>query len=462
MKMTLARSAVAAIAVSCSNLSVAEGQTLEETLAAAYQNNPTLLAERARLRATDEGVPQALSGWRPVVTISGDAGWERDEGKTTANQSRRTEYLTPYGGTLSVDQNIYRGGRTVAATKRAEADVRAGRAQLSATEQQILFDAVTAHADVVRDRAVVALNKNNVRVLERQLEATQDRLRIGELTRTDLAQAESRLSRARADLTRAEGDLVSSRAVYANVVGRPAERLGAAAPATDIPAEQDEAISLAREKNFEVMRATFLVRSTEHTVREVIGELLPTVSVTASLSSRREDISRSSESDSASVLARVTIPLYQSGAVSSRVREAKQVLAQRRDERAQAIRDAVQDATRAWEALETARANIRSFTDEQRATQVALEGTEQEARAGTRTVLDVLDAEQEVLDASVNLERAQRDAVVASYQLRVAVGRLTAESLDLPVARYDPTRNYQRVRGKWFGLGVEGERRRNR
>ena len=457
MRLTLGIAAVATIAVWTLGPAGALGQTLEETLAAAYRNNPTLLAERARLRATDEGVPQALSGWRPVVSISGDAGWERDRGKAGANQSRRTEYLTPHGGTLSVDQNVYRGGRTVAATRRAEAEVRAGRAQLSATEQRVLFDAVTAHADVVRDAAVVDLNRNNVRVLERQLEATQDRLRIGEVTRTDLAQAESRLSRARADLTRAEGDLVSSRAVYVNVVGQSAERLTAAAPAVDIPGTEEEAVTAARSKNFDVVRADFLVKAGEHTVREVIGELLPTVSLTAALSSRREDLNRDSESDSASIFARVSIPLYQSGAVSSRVREAKQVLAQRRDERRQAIRDAVQDATRAWEALQTARANIRSFTDERRATRIALEGTEQEARAGTRTVLDVLDAEQEVLDAGVNLTRAERDAVVASHQLRVALGRLTAEALDLPVQRYDATRNYKRVRGKWFGLGVGSE-----
>lgn len=429
--------------------------TLEDALIQAYRNNPSLLAERARLRATDEGVAQAISNWRPTVTVSGDVGKQRvdSESVTSSGVSNRT----PYGGSLQVSQNIYRGGRTTAATRRAEKLVQSDRARLSGAEQAVLLSAATAYVDVVRDQGVIALNINNEKVLSRQLEATRDRFRVGEVTRTDVAQAESRLARAKADRIRAEGDLVSSRAVYQNVTGAAPGKLEPAGPLGGLPGDEADAVALARTKAFAVIQADNTERAALDQVREVTGELLPLVTVTGSLSENHNNTSSDNQSETAAITARVSIPLYQSGSVSSRVRAAKQIVVQRRNERNQAVRDAVEAATRAWEALQTAQAQIVSFTAEARASGIALEGVEQEARVGSRTVLDVLDAEQELLNARVSLTRAKRDEVVATYQLRAAVGRLTAESLGLEVDYYDPGRHYDGVRNKWFGTRIDGE-----
>jgi TolC family type I secretion outer membrane protein len=456
MQSVAAACAVGAILASGAAQAPARADALQDALVQAYQNNPALLAERARLRATDETVAQALSNWRPTVSISGDAGYEY-RSRTLTGADKRSETTVPRGGTLSIDQNLYRGGRTTAETRQADNLVRSDRARLLGTEQTVLLNAVTAYVDVVRDQAVVELNINNERVLRRQLEATRDRFSVGEVTRTDVAQAESRLSRSTAERIRAEGDLVNSRAAYRNVVGTAPGKLAPAKPLRDLPANETETVSLARERNFAVIEADFVERAARDQVDQVTGELLPTVTLSGDMSRDFEGVNSDSETDTVSIIANVSVPLYQSGSVSSRVREAKQVVAQRRNERNRAVRDAREEGTRAWEDLETARAQIRSFTAEVRATTIALEGVQQEALVGSRTVLDVLDAEQELLDASVSLVRAERDEVVAAYQLRRAVGRLTAESLKLPVKKYDFTSNYRRVRNKWFGLGVDKE-----
>ena len=240
----LAVAVVVGMATITTPISGALAQTLNDILIQSYQNNPDLRASRARLRATDEGVPQALSGWRPTVSLQGDYGWDRTEQDTGARTSSGdAEYTQPRSGSLVIDQNIYRGGRTVAATRRAENTVKAERARLSASEQTVLLDAVTAYMDVVRDEAIIDLNKNNVKVLTRQLEATQDRFRVGEVTRTDVAQSESRVvaSGARTVAERLRGrriQLAVSRATYAEVVGS-ARRRRACTAAPPLPSLPD-------------------------------------------------------------------------------------------------------------------------------------------------------------------------------------------------------------------------------
>ena len=432
----------------------ARANSLQDALVQAYQNNPALLAERARLRATDEGVSQALSNWRPTVSITGDAGYQF-RSRTLSGGDKGSNTTLPRGAALSIDQNLYRGGRTSAATRQAENLVRSDRARLLRTEQSVMLSAVTAYVGVVRDTAVLNLNVNNERVLMRQLEATRDRFSVGEVTRTDVAQAESRMSRATAERIRAEGDLVNSRAAYQNVVGTAPGKLEPAKPLKDLPANEIETVKFALERSFAVVEADFVERAARDQVDEVTGELLPTVTLSGDMSRDFETVNSESETDTVSITATLSVPLYQSGSVSSRIRAAKQVVAQRRNERNRAVRDAREAGTRAWEDLKTAQAQIRSFTDQVRATEIALEGVQQEALVGSRTVLDVLDAEQELLDARVSLVRAERDEVVAAYQLRSAVGRLTAESLNLPVKEYDITKNYRRVRNKWFGLNID-------
>lgn len=431
----------------------AHAQTLEDALVKAYQGNPTLKSERARLRATDEGVPQALSGWRPTVQVSGSYGYARTNSSATGS-NKVGEVREPLTGSLTITQNLYRGGRTVAATDQAENNVKADRARLADAEQTVLLSVVTAYADVVRGQAEVELNASNERVLSRQLEATGDRFRVGEVTRTDVSQAESRLARALADRIASQGSLTDARAAYENAVGEAPTLLQPATPLTELPRSLAEAIELAKRNNFAVDRARSIERAAQNAVRSVTGELLPNLTLNGALESSRETANDRNESEEVSLIARVTMPLYASGSVTSRVREAKQVVSQRREEYNQAIRTAVEAATDAWQTLQTARAQIKAFAAAVKAANIALEGVREEANVGSRTVLDVLDAEQELLDARVGLVRAQRDELVATYQLRQAIGEATAEKLGLPVAIYNVEEHYRDVRGKWWGLGA--------
>lgn len=426
--------------------------SLRDALVQAYGNNPTILAERARLRATDEGVPQALSNWRPTITVTGDAAKERNDTriKTTENALNRN----PRGYAFTVTQNLYRGGRTVAATERAEDQVRSNRARLAGVEQSVLLSAATAYVNVVRNLEVVKLNINNEKVLQRQLEAAQDRFRVGEVTRTDVAQAESRVTGAKAQRISSEGDLAAARAVYKNIISETPDNLEPAQPLGDLPASVEDAVGLAQKGNYAVIQADFDERAARRQVREITGELLPLLTLTGNVQERYDTSGIDSDIRTSTITAKVSVPLYQSGSVSSRIRASKQTAAQRRNERNQAMRDAVEGATTAWEALITSRARIDSFKSQIEAGKIALEGVQQEALVGSRTVLDVLNAEQELLDARVSLVRAERDNIVATYQLREATGQLTAKSLALPVTYYDTEKHYNDVRGRWFGTRI--------
>ncbi len=437
------------------------GQAMDAALATAYRTNPQLLGERARLRATDEGVAQALSNWRPSISFSGDIGKARDWSRTTDTSTdkiinRNERIRTPATASATIRQPLYRGGRTVAETSRAENNVQRGRAQLQVIEQQVLLDAATAYTNLIRDAAVLDLNVNNEQVLNRQLSATRDRFQVGEVTRTDVAQAEARVARARADRIQAEGNLTSSRANYLRVVGEPPGRLQPARLPPNLPTSEAQATQLVAE-NPTLMSAIFNERAAQDTVDAVAGELLPTVNLQGSLVRAEETQTRGFDRDTASVSVVVAVPLYQQGQVEARVREAKQTAGQRRLEIDDARRRALEDTTRAWEALSTARARMQAIQSQIRAAQVALDGVTQESRVGSRTVLDVLDAEQELLNAKVNFVQSQRDEVVAAYQLASATGQLTAMKLALDVELYDPTVNYSETRGKWWGTSISGQ-----
>ncbi|MFC3677265.1 TolC family outer membrane protein [Ferrovibrio xuzhouensis] len=428
----------------------ASAQEFTDVLSAAYNNNPTLLAARAALRATDEGVPQALSGWRPTVSVNGSVGEQTTDYSlnTTSTQDGST---TPRSLSLTVSQPLYRGGRTEASTSSAEALVLAGRQDLAGTERSVLLDGVTAYMDVVQNQAVLDLNRNNEEVLRRQLDATRERFRVGEITRTDVAQAESRLSRATADRISAEGALVSSRAVLARVIGEMPGTLKEPPPLPPLPKSEEESLTIAYDENPTLLGAKFREASARFDVRAISGALLPTVSVNASATRSEESTTSHIDSDNAQIALALTVPLYESGSVYSQTRQRKQIYNQRRiqvEEQRRAVRQAV---VQAWETLTTARSNIQARSDQVDAARVALEGVQQEAEVGSRTTLDVLDQEQEYLDARVALVQAHRDEYVAGYSLLSSVGRLGARQLGLPVEYYDPINNYNRVRDKWFG-----------
>ena len=376
-------------------------QTLEEALSLAYQTNPALLAARAQLRQVDENAPQARAGWRPTVSASltggiTDVDTETD-GVTTTDDSS-----VPTTGALTVTQPLYRGGRTRAAVTQADLDIQAQRAALFATEQDTLLQGVTAYVNVIRDGSLQQLQINNVQRLEKQLEATQDRFRVGEVTRTDVAQAESRLARSQADRTAAEGDLITSRVVFERVIGAVPDQVVKPGVAAGLPVNRDEAVDIAVRENFNLARVKFQEQSSQRGVDLVFGELLPTLNLVAQANQSYNTSGRDNETTELTAELQLTIPLYQAGSVSSRVRASKEVANRARllvdDQR----RIVVETAASAYEAYQTTLAQIDSLRAEVQSSEIALEGVQQEATVGARTVLDVLDAEQELLDAQVS------------------------------------------------------------
>lgn len=433
----------------------AMAQSLEKALSDAYANNPTIAAQRARLRAVDESVPQALSGYRPTVSTEFSAS--RTGSETKAEGSRSGSGSTPKAGQVTMSQPLFNAS-VAPAVRRAEALVQAQRANLLSTEQQVLLAAATAYVDVVQNEAVLALTKNNEQVLGRQLQAAQDRFRVGEYTRTDVAQSESRLAGAVANRMAAEGTLQTSKATYARLVGSEPGKLKAPKPRFKLPANAQSAIALASGNNPAVLASSFSEQAAKFAVDQQYGKLMPSAALGGS-ASRTYDPGRSSGVDidwsqSATLTARVTVPLYQAGLPESLVREAKQTANQARIEIEEARRQAVEAAVAGWQSLETARANIDSYRAQVRAAEIALDGVRQEAQVGSRTVLDVLNQEQELLNGRVNLVRAQRNEMVAAFTLLAAVGQMTAQNLGLSVPAYDPHANYKQVRDKWIGTSI--------
>jgi outer membrane protein len=431
-------------------------ETLDEVLAAAYGTNPTLLARRAQLRATDEEVPQALSKWRPTVTFTEEVGRGRYEtnSNTGATAQGREQGRTSDDKTLTVTQYLYRGGKTVAGTRQAEADVLAGRADLQSKEQTILLTAATAFLDVVRDESVLKLNINNEQVLRRQLEAAQERFRVGEITRTDVSQAEARLSGAVAERAAAEGAVQNSRAKFITVIGRAPESPQAPQSLTQVPASFEEIKAVALAKNPTVIYSDWTAQAAKDGIDKARGDLLPEVTLNGELSRKLSTSTQGSELETAEATIKVKVPLYEAGEYYSKLRESKHTYGRRKIEADQARRDALESATKGWEDLQAARARISSIQAQIRASEMALAGVEEEAKVGSRTVLDVLDAEQELFLARVNLVRAQRDQQVSAFTLKSALGEMTASALALNVEVYDPTKNFDDVRYQWIGSGV--------
>jgi len=433
-------------------------ETIEDALAATYLYNPTLLAQRAQLRQNDESVSQAVAGWRPTVQIIGNGG-SAVEGKNTITgvSNGETEPLTPNLQDVQITQPVYLGGRIESQTLSAEALVKAGRAQLDSTEEQVMLQAATAFMDVLRDQAIVGLNKNNEQVLAKQLEAAQDRFRVGELTRTDVAQSEAALKGANAARVQAEGNLIQSRTNFLRVVGKLPEKLTQPTALPQLPANEADAMAIAFKSNPDLLTAVYTEDSAQHDIDTAFGALLPTLSLEGDLIRAEDQQTRELVTRTAQVLAKVTVPLYQSGAEYSQVRQKKDVDSQRKLQIA-VTRDQVRQAvTAAWASFDTATAQIGSFREQVRAAEIALDGFIQQAQVGTATTLDVLTAEQVRLQAETSLVTAQHDQYVAAYTVRQTIGDLTAKSLGLQVPLYDPTVHYNAVRNQLIGTTPSNE-----
>jgi outer membrane protein len=433
----------------------ASGQTLQEALARAYSNNPTLLAARAQLRATDEGVPQALSGWRPTVTITGSYGVidVRNTRTNTGFDTATNVQRSPANAAATITQPIFRGGRTAAQTRQAENAVLAQRARLLATEQQVLADAVSAYVSVIQNAELVRLNTNNEQVLRRQLQATNERFRVGEITRTDVAQAESRLAGAGTARVQAEGNLQVARAVFQRVIGEPPGRLATPQPLRTPVRSAAEAQQMASTSNPTVVAALFAAAAARDNIDVQMAALLPQVTASAQAFRQDNQLGRNTRQTGGQATLNLSVPIYQGGAEHSQVRQARQVAQQQLAAVDDARRTAAQQAAAAWENLRSARAAVESVRAQIRAAEIALDGVQREAIVGSRTTLDVLNAEQELLNARTSLVNAIATVITASYALAGTVGRLTAQDLGLPVEVYDMTAYYNAVRNRWAGVG---------
>jgi len=430
----------------------AQAVSLKEAMATAYLNNPALRAKRASLRAVDETINQAKSGWRPSLTATANYGRKRSDSNISFFTSRNT---TPRQWGLELKQPVFQSMQTVNSTSEARNRVEAARQQLVAEEQKILLDSVTAYMGVLRDIAVLNLTINNVNVLERQLQASKDRFRVGDVTRTDVAQSKARLSRAISERIRSEATLISSRAAYRKTVGNAPVNIKKPANLPAMPASEDAALAIAKRKNPQLLAALYIEKAAGYNVKRQYGSLGPSVDIIARINKSWERYSTNDVSVNKEILAQVTMPLYQSGAASSRIRQSRQVEEQRRLEAEATERDVVERVRNAWEGYREATARIVSTEDQVTANNIAYKGVKQEARVGSRTTLNVLNAEQELLNSRVSLVKAQRDQYVAAYSLLSAIGDLTARSLKLDVSRYDPARNTRAVENKFYGWGID-------
>lgn len=440
---------LAGTALAAFSIQGASAMTLTEALEEAYRSNPTLLAAREGQKATDESVAQAQSGWRPNVTLSGQV--ERNYTDTRNANGAASRWFNTKTGALNVSQNLYDGGQTSALTNQAESAVRAGLAGLRVSEQNVFLSVIQSYVDLVRDQATVELNTNNVEVLERQLQATRDRFEVGEITLTDVAQAEARLSRTIATLESSAGTLATSLASFERDVGVPAVNISSPPLPADLPTNLDAALSLALANNPTLINAQEVEIAADFAIDSEFANILPSVTLDGTLSHTEDASSDDDRTQAAAIGVNLVMPLYQGGAVHSQIREAKKTLNQRKIEVEEVRRSVIQVVKSAWENLQASRAQIESRRSQVTAAEVALEGVRQEAAVGARTTLDVLDAEQELLDAQVALVAAERDEHIAAYQLISAVGALDAQSLGLNVDAYDPQPHYEATRDRWFG-----------
>jgi outer membrane protein len=457
-------------------------ETLKEALTAAYLFNPTLKAARAQLRATDNNVSLAKSGYRPTVSAALQDGYENSRTKLGAampgylpvcanpgvpcNQVSSIPLSSlanaPNGGSnprsaqVALQQNVFDGFRTYNNVKGAEAGVEAGREDLRGAEINVLLSAATAYMNVVRDQAIVNLRQNAVKVLAEQLRATEDRFKVGEVTRTDVAQAQSGLAQSQADLSIAQGTLYGDQAQYAQYIGHPAGSLrDPGVPAKLLPKSLQAAIATAEAENPGVLGAIFRERAQDHQVKQLKAQLLPQLSLNASYTWANQPFGAPSvayEGDGR-VFGQLSVPLYEAGSVSAQIRAAIETLSQARQNVDAQREQARANVSGQWGLIVAAKGNVAAGKSATEATKIALQGIREEERVGQRTILDVLNAEQQNLNASVGLVSFQRDLVVASYGVLAAMGRLTASDISLQAELYDPTRYYGEVKDAWFGWG---------
>jgi outer membrane protein len=439
-----------ALAISSAMFAVpAASETLREAMLSAYRRNPTLQAERARQRATDELVAQAKSGWRP--TINGSETVSQTWSDTTPGKPSKPTSLNM---DIQLSQPLFRGFRTVEGVKQAKANISAGRENLLGVEQSVLLQAATAFADVVRDRKILDIRRKNVANLKKEASAASARFNAGELTRTDVAQAKAQVSAAQGALATAQANVGISSATYLAIIGHEPGKLSAAKRGP-VPQSLPKALAVASQTNPTILAAAYVHDASIHTVNIAKGALLPTLSLQATASATRNFSSVIKRSESATVQGVLSVPIYQAGNEYSAIRQAKQQASQSGIQIIGATRSVRQQVAVAWATYTASGQSITSAKAQVSSAALALDGVQQEYQVGSRTTVDVLNAEQALLTARVTLAIAERDQLVASYQLVSAIGHLTARRLALGGPYYDPVQNYNTVKDKWIGTDAD-------
>ena len=404
------------------------------------------------MRVTDEGVAIAKSGWRPTITGSANI----DYSSTRGNNASR---LTTGNFGVQINQTLFDGFQTKNNVAAAEAQVRASVEGLNNQQNATLFQAAQAYMNVIHDRQVAKLTEQNLKFLTEQVRAARSRFEVGEGTRTDVAQAEAQRSTAQAQVSAAQAQALASAGIYRQIIGDQPGKLKAPAPLGKLlPSSIENAIAAATNENPAILANQHLVDATGFGVKAAEGALLPTLSANAGVSQQYRHnspgnfLNPNGDSTSASVGATLSVPIYSGGRTSAQVRQSKEKLGQARIE-VDVARDQVRQAVvAAWTSYQAAKQNVDANRASIAAAQLALNGVIEERNVGQQTTLDVLNAQNVVISAQINLAASERDVVIASYGILQAMGRLTVERLGLQVAKYNPEEHYKAVKDKWYGL----------
>jgi len=447
--------AVAVLLMTIAGQAPALADTIEAALVRAYQGNPQLNAQRAQVRSTDENVSQALAGYRPQAAVTTSAGYQYTDtfgvSPLAGGEIHGTNAPRSVGATVT--QTVYNGNQTANKTRAAESQVSGAREGLRVLEQTVLLTAATIYMDYLRDGAVVEVQRSNVRVLEETLAQTQERFRVGELTNTDVAQADAQLAAGKTQELAAEATLTTTQSNFRRIIGNEPQALAPGSPIDRfLPATLAAAVDLGLKQNPNVIAAMFGIDVNYLQVKINEGALLPTVTVQAATQQAYEQSLVIYRAFAASATAQLSIPVYQGGAEYSLIRQSKESLEQQRLN-LETVRDQARaNVVTAWGQLVAGKAQVASAQSQVSASEIALDGVRDEARAGQRTTIDVLNAQQALVNARIALVTAQHDRVVASYAVLNAVGRLSPQVLNLATSVYDPSVHYQQVRDKWYGV----------
>lgn len=456
-RLSLGGFAIAVLLLNALHVSGANAETISGALAKAYNNNPDLNAQRAGLRATDEGIGKAKSGYRPSINVTADLGLAHLESNSVG---RRSVGTVPRGVGLTINQNIFNGFRTRNGVRQSQYQILQAREQLRLIEQSVLANGAAAYMNVLRDAAIIKLQNNNIKVLQQQLRTTNDRFQVGEVTRTDVAQSESSLAQGQSDLLLAQTNLQNSLAVYRQIIGVNPRRLTPARPLSRLlPRSRKLALKYALREHPAIVSALHNVDVAALAVKVAEGALYPSVDITGSIrKSYDAGNAPGSHSLAASIIGRLSVPIYQGGTEYANIRQTKEQLGQARllvDVQRAQVRAALVSA---WGVWKSSLQVIRARQSAVRAAEIALNGVREEAKVGQRTTLDVLNAQQLLLNARVNIITAQRDRVVASYALYSAIGKLSSRNLRLKVRHYDPAIHFRQVKDKLWGVRVPSGR----